>query len=73
MQSINRITRKILLSLLVCTMISPSISHDSVARVHAESSEYVEPEIDYSGSIPTTSNPFGNGTKGVRTMANPSF
>ncbi len=44
------------------------------ARVFAQSVDtYVEPAIDYSGSIPTTSNPVGNGNTGLRTFANTSF
>jgi Regulator of chromosome condensation (RCC1) repeat len=44
-----------------------------IAPAFAEPSEYIEPEINYTGSIPTTSNPVGNGTKAVRIMSNPSF
>jgi len=47
--------------------------NDSTHLVFASTSDYVEPEIDYSGSIPSTSNPVGNGSTGLRTFANTSF
>jgi Regulator of chromosome condensation (RCC1) repeat len=59
------------LSLIVNPM--AYITNEQVARAIAQSTEYVEPEINYSGSIPTTSNPVGNGTKAVRIISNPSF
>jgi len=59
----------IFFTLLLIGVVPP---HQSVSA-NDETAEYIEPEIDYSGSIPSTNNPVGNGTKGVRTMANPSF
>jgi len=75
MKSSKSVTYCLLAALvLVMSLLSPA-SLIPVSRALAESteSEYIDPPIDYSGSIPTTSNPVGNGTKGVRTMANPSF
>ncbi len=61
----------ILVVLLIVMFVTTNTSQ--YARANANADDYVDPTIDYSGSIPTTSNPVGNGTKAVRIISNPSF
>jgi len=70
----NRILTLSLLCLLLFVVgHAPQSFNNHSAKVFANTPDYVEPEINYSGSIPTTSNPVGNGTTGLRTFANTSF